>query len=62
MIILRLIAGILCFVGSAAVFNIATETGIMEFSLKVCIDCMIAGGLVILMTGVKGCFQKKKYK
>ena len=48
-----LIAGILCFVGAAVVFKIANETGIMDLSLKICIGCILAGGLAMLWAGIK---------
>lgn len=48
-----LVVGILCFVGAAVVYNIATETGIMDNSIKICIGCVIVGGLVMLAAGLK---------
>ena len=48
-----LIVGILCFVGAAVVYNIATETGIMDNSIKICIGCVIVGGLAMLAVGFK---------
>ena len=52
-IIFCLIGAILCFVGAAVVFNIATETGIMDNSIKIGIGSMIVGGLVMLAAGLK---------
>lgn len=61
-IIYCLIGGILCFVGAAVVFNIATETGIMDNSTKIGIGCAIVGGLAIFMAGIKGILLNKKDK
>ena len=52
-IIFCLIGAILCFVGAAVVFNIATETGIMDNSIKIGIGSMIVGGLVIFLSAFK---------
>ena len=48
-----LLVGILCIVGAAVVYNIATETGIMDNSIKICIGCVIVGGLAMLAVGLK---------
>lgn len=48
-----LVAGILCFVGAAAAFYVAQDAGIMDTSLIIGIGCIIVGGLVMLLTGLK---------
>lgn len=53
-IIFCLIGAILCFVGAAVVFNIATETGIMDNSIKIGIGSMIVGGLAFFCVRHKG--------
>ena len=57
-----LIVGILCFVGAAMVYNIATETGIMDNSIKIGIGSMIVGGLAFFVSGIKGFLLNKKDK
>ncbi|WP_300662840.1 hypothetical protein [uncultured Acetatifactor sp.] len=61
-IIFCLIGAILCFVGAAVVFNIATETGIMDNSIKIGIGSMIVGGLAFFVSGIKGFLLNKKDK
>ena len=61
-IIFCLIGAILCFVGAAVVFNIATETGIMDNSIKIGIGSKIVGGLAFFVSGIKGFLLNKKDK